>query len=199
MGIAVKGGQSSCMGLEATILSGMAGRIAVVDEHNRFVRWEDRREIHIHRLVHRSVHVAVFDHGGRLVIQRRNGDKDTYPLHWDMSCAGHVEESDYTAGPDDDLDAVYAAVARRELEEELGVRAPLELLGHFAPEPGVHYEQLRLFRVVSDGPYVLQPEEVAEIRPVTRAGYSALAEAGEPITHALAWFVAWMIDQGSWA
>ena len=91
----------------------MAGRIAVVDGANRFVRWEDRRTMHDEQLVHRSAHVVLFDTAGRLLVQRRHRDKQTYPLHWDVSCAGHVEESDYTAGPDDELDAVYEAVAHR--------------------------------------------------------------------------------------
>jgi isopentenyldiphosphate isomerase len=89
----------------------MPGRIAVVDTANRFVRWEDRRTIHEQRLVHRSIHVLLYDSAGRLLVQRRHASKQTHPRCWDVSCAGHVEESDYTGGPDDDLDAVYAAVA----------------------------------------------------------------------------------------
>lgn len=167
----------------------MAGRIAVVDDHNRFVRWEARRVIHEQRLVHRSVHVLLWDSQARLLVQRRHADKQTYPRSWDVSCAGHVEESDYVRDPDDDLDAVYAAVAARELEEELGVRAPLTLLGRFAPEPGVHYEQLHLFEARSDGPFVLQAEEVEEHRLLTRAETAALLASDEPVTHALRWFL----------
>src|SRR5262249_42239596 len=118
----------------------MAGRIAVVDDANRFIRWEERRIIHEQRLVHRSVHILVFDSAHRLLIQRRHRMKLTYPSYWDVSCAGHVEESDYTGGPDDDLDAVYASVAARELDEELGIAASLELVDRLPPEPNVHYE-----------------------------------------------------------
>lgn len=176
----------------------MAGRIAVVDAGNRFVRWEDRKVIHQERLVHRSIHVLVFDSQGRLVIQRRHRDKDTFPHHWDNSVAGHVEESDYLAGPDDRLDEVYRAVAARELEEELGVSAALELVGHFEPLAGVHYEQIRMFQATSDGPYVIQEEEVEEVRPVTPAEYAALVASGAPVTHALAWFVRYLREQGTW-
>lgn len=59
-------------------------RIAVVDDANRFVRWEDRGTIHEQRLVHRSVHVMIFDGQGNLLVQRRHASKQTY----------HVEESD---------------------------------------------------------------------------------------------------------
>jgi isopentenyldiphosphate isomerase len=161
-------------------------RIAVVDADNRFVRWEARRTIHEQRLVHRSVHIVVFDTQGRLLVQRRHRDKQTYPLHWDTSCAGHVEEGDYLAGPDDDLDRVYEAVAARELHEELGISAPLRRLARLPPEPGVHYEQVQLFACTSDGPFALQADEVDEIRLVRRD------EVPEPMTHMLRWLIGWL-------
>lgn len=165
----------------------MPGRIAVVDDANRFVRWEDRRVIHEQRLVHRSAYILVFSSAGRLLIQRRHRDKQTNPRCWDASVAGHVEESDYTAGPDDDLDAVYAAVAARELREEFGVSAEVTLLERLGPEPGVHYEQIHLFRATSDGPFTLQAEEVEEYRLVTRPELEALFASGEPVTPTLRW------------
>jgi isopentenyl-diphosphate delta-isomerase len=168
----------------------MAGRIAVVDDHNRFVRWEDRRTIHEQQLVHRSIHVVLFDARGRLLIQRRHAIKQTYPRYWDVSCAGHVEESDYTGGPDDDLDAVYAAVAAREVHEELGVSPALARLGCFGPEPGVHYEQIQLFEGVSDGPFVLQADEVEEHRFLDRQSWAEFLAGSEPVTHALRFWLA---------
>ena len=150
------------------------------------MRWEARRTIHEQRLVHRSVHVVVFDSRGRLLVQRRHRDKQTYPLHWDTSCAGHVEEGDYLGGPDDDLDRVYEQVAARELHEELGIAVPLRRLARLPPEPGVHYEQVHLFACTSDGPFTLQAEEVEDIRLVGKG------EVPEPMTHMLRWLIGWL-------
>lgn len=183
----------------------MAGRIAVVDDENRFLRWEERRTIHEEHLVHRSIYVFVFE-GAReandqLLIQRRHRDKQTFPSHWDLSCAGHVEESDYpdSSAPDEGLDAVYREVAVRELEEELGIAGPeLVELAHLPPQAGVHYEQIRAFRCTAAGPFTLQEEEVEEVRFVTRAELAAMDEAGEPITNALRHFTAWLIERGEW-
>lgn len=177
----------------------MAGRIAVVDGANRFLRWEARRKIHEQQLVHRSIHILVFDSQQRLLIQRRHRDKQTYPSHWDVSCAGHVEESDYPAGPDEQLDRVYRETAARELAEELGVSAPLTRLGCFGPQAGLHYEQLQLFITQSDGPFVRQTEEVEELRLVSADQLRALfATAREPVTGILRYWADWLHEQGLW-
>jgi isopentenyldiphosphate isomerase len=179
----------------------MAGRIAVVDAKDRFVRWEERRAVHEQRLVHRSIHVLLFDTRGRLLLQRRHRGKQTFPGHWDLSCSGHVEESDYgPGGPDGDLDRVYAEVASREVEEELGVRASLEPVGHFGPTDGVHYEQIRLFTGTSDGPFTAQVDEVEELRHVSRAEYAALEAGGrEPLTLTLRWFARHASEVAGWS
>jgi isopentenyldiphosphate isomerase len=164
----------------------MAGRIAVVDAQNRFIRWTSREEIHAQRLSHRSVQVLIFDSQGRLVLQRRAHSKRTYADCIDVSCSGHVEESDYPGGPDEALEAVYAAVADRELEEELGIRTPLTRLFAEGPLAGIHYEELVMYRGVSDGPYVRQEEEVSEVLVVTRTDFAALLrDPHEKVTDSL--------------
>jgi isopentenyldiphosphate isomerase len=176
-------------------------QVAVVTADDRFVRWEDRRVVHRDQLVHRSVHIALFDGAGRLVIQRRHRGKLTYPGHWDLSASGHVEASDYPdpTRPDDDLDALYQRVAERELLEELGVTTALRRLGRFPPEPGVHYERIHLFAGASDGPFALQADEVEELLRVAKEELLArMADPDWPHTKVLAWFVAWAGAHGHW-
>ncbi len=170
----------------------MSARVAEVDEHNRFVRWVTREVCHAERLPHRSVQILLWDSAGRLVLQRRHPDKRTWPDAWDVAASGHVEEPDYPdpSRPDDDLDAIYDAVAHRELFEELGVRAPLERLGAFGPEPGVHYEHFVLYRGVADGPYVPQPEEVSEVRAFTAHELAELLAGEARRTASLEWLLA---------
>jgi isopentenyl-diphosphate delta-isomerase type 1 len=177
----------------------MAGRIAVVDHDDRFVRWEERRVIHEQKLTHRSIQVLLFDPDARLILQLRHVCKQTWPRAWDLSCSGHVEESDYVGHPDAGLEAIYRATAQRELEEELGVKAELEFLEHFAPLPGINYEQTHVFRARSAGPFVPQPDEVEEIRAVTLEELERLLQdSQQSVTPNLRTFARWARDEGYW-
>jgi isopentenyl-diphosphate delta-isomerase type 1 len=174
-------------------------RIAVVDDDNRFVRWEPRRLIHEQQLVHRSVYVLVFDPERRLVIQQRHRDKQTWPLYWDISCAGHVGEDDYASSPDEEVDRAYELAAVRELAEELGVTASLSVLGHFGPRDGVGYEQIRLFRATWAGPITVQLDEVEAHRWISVAEFEAQAhEPDARFTPALRYFGALAQARGWW-
>jgi isopentenyldiphosphate isomerase len=82
----------------------------VVDDQDRVLRQETRAEVHRQRLLHRAVHVLVFNPAGEVYLQRRSAAKDTYPLRWTTSCSGHVD-----AGED------YNTAVVRELAEELGL------------------------------------------------------------------------------
>ena len=73
-----------------------------------------RSEVHACGFYHRAVHVWVVAPASReVLLQRRADTKDSWPGLWDISSAGHV-----SAGQ------ASAHAAGRELEEELGLRAP---------------------------------------------------------------------------
>ena len=82
----------------------------VVDENDQVIRQERRAVVHAEGLTHRAIHIFAFDKKGNLFLQRRSHLKDTKPLRWDSSAAGHVD-----SGED------YDTAAVREIQEELGV------------------------------------------------------------------------------
>src|SRR5438477_9406801 len=82
----------------------------VVNDRDEVVGRPTRREVHARGLLHRAVHVLVFDANGRIFLQKRSMKKDMSPGLWDSSCSGHLD-----AGED------YDAAATRELGEEIGV------------------------------------------------------------------------------
>ena len=81
----------------------------VVDFEDRVTGVKMRGEVHAQGLMHRAVHVLVFNSAGQLFLQKRSMTKDESPGQWDTSAAGHVDSGE-----------TYLECAVRELAEELG-------------------------------------------------------------------------------
>lgn len=136
----------------------------IIDERGTPLGLAPRSRAHREGLWHRAVHVFVFRSDGRLLIQRRQLDKDICPGAWDLSAAEHLKPGEG-----------YLEGAMRGLREELGVHEapPLEKIGVVSPARldmpalGVRdYELQQSFRCVYDGAVVPDPSEVAEVRAI---------------------------------
>ncbi|MDA0833708.1 MAG: NUDIX domain-containing protein [Planctomycetota bacterium] len=130
----------------------------VVDEHDRVLRQVPRSVVHAEKLLHRAVHVFVFDNDGKMYVQLRSPIKDEYPNCFTSSCSGHVD-----AGED------YDAAAVRELKEELGLTVDsLSRLQKFPASKETSYEHTVLYRLQTSAPIQPDPEEITavDIMPV---------------------------------
>jgi 16S rRNA (adenine1518-N6/adenine1519-N6)-dimethyltransferase len=128
----------------------------VVDEHDTVTGQAPRSEVHARGLLHRAVHVFVFDSRGRLLVQRRSAFKDEFPLCYTSSASGHVSAGD-----------TYDDTAPRELAEELGLSVPLERLKKFAASPELAREHTVLYRTTTDEPPRPDPVEIDSVRWLT--------------------------------
>jgi isopentenyldiphosphate isomerase len=114
-------------------------------------------------LIHRSVHVMVISPGGRLLLQKRSLRKDVQPGKWDTSVGGHVG-----------FGQSYEEAARREAEEELGLRPDtLTFLYPSRIRNAVESENIHTFLHISAGPFRPEPGEIDELRFWTKAEISA--------------------------
>lgn len=114
----------------------------VVDAQDVPTGTATRAEIHKRGLMHRAVHVLVFNKRGDLLLQQRSMHKDVHPGLWGTSVSGHLD-----AGED------YAAAAIREMDEEMGIivdEAPGEL-ARIAPCEATGMEHVRVFGARFDG------------------------------------------------
>src|SRR3982751_5965774 len=82
----------------------------VVNERDEVIDRKPRSQVHRQGLLHRAVHVLVFNSRGQVFLQKRSMKKDRQPGVWDSSCSGHLNR-----GED------YDACAVRELQEEIGL------------------------------------------------------------------------------
>jgi isopentenyl-diphosphate delta-isomerase len=125
----------------------------VVNDCDEVIGQSTRREVHARGLLHRAVHVLVFDARGRVFLQKRSLAKDSAPGCWDSSCSGHLD-----AGED------YLSAAVRELVEEIGLRVagPQVLMpvlrSNACADTGNEF--VWVYRLQSEGPFVLNPAEI---------------------------------------
>lgn len=122
----------------------------VVNERNEVTGQATRGEVHARSLLHRAVHIFVFNKHGELWLQQRSHLKDVHPLAWDSSAAGHLD-----AGED------YAGAAVRELKEELGIEAGTERIATVPASEHTGWEFVELHRARHNGPMNFAPDEIA--------------------------------------
>lgn len=145
-------------------------RVVIVDEHNVVVGAAPRHEMRSKRLPHRATFILVFDSRDRLLVQKRTETKDLYPGYYDLAAGGVV-----VAGES------YDDSARREAEEELGIRGvPLKAQFDFYFEDPGNRCFGRVYSCTCEGPFQLQPEEVVSVE--FRALEDVLDGRIEPVT-----------------
>jgi 8-oxo-dGTP pyrophosphatase MutT (NUDIX family) len=124
--------------------------VVIVDEHNAVIGKVPRAVMRKEGLIHRATYILVFSSVGRIFVQNRTMTKDIFPGYHDLATGGVV-----VAGED------YETSARRELGEELGITGvPLVFLFDFYGEYAGQKVWGRAFSCVTDGPFILQKEEL---------------------------------------
>jgi isopentenyl-diphosphate delta-isomerase type 1 len=82
----------------------------IVDEEDNVIGCEKRNLIHRLGLLHRGIHIFLFTADGKLLVQRRHRNLETWPLALDCSVSEHVKSGES-----------YQIAAMRGLSEELGI------------------------------------------------------------------------------
>jgi isopentenyl-diphosphate Delta-isomerase len=124
----------------------------VVDADDRVLRQERRSVVHAQGLLHRAVHIFVFNSRGQLLVQRRSASKDEFPLTYTSSASGHVGAGES-----------YEECAPRELSEEIGLESPLVFVVKLPASPATANEHTALYRTVTDAVPIPNEEEVASL------------------------------------
>lgn len=132
--------------------------IPVVNDKDEIVDIKSISEVHKTGLVHREAYVYLMNSSGKVLLQKRKDNG-----LWDHSAAGHFSEHES-----------YIEGAKREFEEELGVRISLDDLKEIAYKrldsikPNKKNSRfVRVYLVKKDfglAEFKIDPEELTEIK-----------------------------------
>jgi isopentenyl-diphosphate Delta-isomerase len=123
----------------------------IVNERDEVIGQRTRGEVHRLKLLHRAVHVLVFNARSEVFLQKRSLKKDSHPGAWDSSASGHLD-----TGED------YDTCAVRELREEIGLVAATPPARWLRVEACAETDQefVWVYRHESEGPFTLHPDEI---------------------------------------
>ncbi|KPJ97874.1 MAG: NUDIX hydrolase [Desulfobacterales bacterium SG8_35] len=124
--------------------------VLIVDRDNNETGSAPRHEMRARGLPHRAAYILVFNSSKELFVQKRTMGKDIYPGYHDVAAGGVVLDGES-----------YDESARRELEEELGIRDAV-LTPHFTffYEEGTNQVWGRVYSCIHDEEMTLQAEEI---------------------------------------
>ena len=127
----------------------------VVDEFDIVIGTATREEVHREQMMHRSVHLLVFNRRGEVLLQKRSLNKDTYPGTWDSTVSGHLDSGES-----------YDQCVIRESSEEMGIefeKVPERMFKIEACEKTGH-EFSHIYRHYSEGPFHPNKDEISDIK-----------------------------------
>jgi isopentenyldiphosphate isomerase len=137
----------------------------IVDENDNVIKNAPRNEVYEKKLIHRIVHVLVFDKSGRMAIQLRTPNKSFCPDTWSTAVGGHVKAGE-----------TYEEGALREYQEELGVTSDIELAFKDFYNDGRGLRKfVATFKTTFEGPFHPNPDDIQ------RFDFFTMDEIGELI------------------
>ncbi len=130
----------------------------VVDRRDRILGYRTRYDCHHDRtLIHRGANLVIFDDQGRALLQKRSMTKDTRAGYWQNAVGGHVSKGES-----------YKKAIMRELEEELGIKAPVRLYKKFLFSYANETEMEAVYIATCNGPFHPNQIEVDQVKFVRK-------------------------------
>jgi len=126
----------------------------VVNAEDIVIGKASRAYVHKNLLMHRSVHILVFNSFGKLFLQKRSMLKDESPGLWDTSAAGHLNSGEH-----------YLDCANRELKEELSISGvDLNEIMIIPAQVVTFWEHVRVYKCITDKKICIDENEISEGR-----------------------------------
>jgi len=141
----------------------------VVDNYDNVIGKASEKDIYGKKLMHRIVHIIIFNDQGEMALQFRSRQKPFCPHHWSTSVGGRVQSGES-----------YEAAAMREYEEELCRTGKLDFaFKDLYVGPMGAKKFLVTFTSVFNGPFKINPDEVERVEFFSLEKIQEMVESGE--------------------
>lgn len=125
----------------------------IVDENDKVLGKAPKDDIYNKKLVHRIVHILVFNDQGEMALQLRSKTVKFCPSHWVTSVGGHVQSGE-----------TYEEAALREYKEELCATSKIEFFSKdFYGDDGGLKKFLVTFKTINNGPFDVEKRAVKSL------------------------------------
>ena len=127
----------------------------IVNQQGEIIGLAPRSECHGNpSLMHRVIHVLVFNQAGLILLQKRAMNKDVQPGKWDTSVGGHLNVGEK-----------FEEAAYREMKEELGIQnTPVRYLYQYIWKTSLETEVVRTFYCEYSGEIYYNRDEIEMVR-----------------------------------
>lgn len=143
---------------EQKLKSNAQDLVIVVDDKDNILSHLPRAETHKKGLLHRTIGVVILNDKGELLLQKRSKNKDTFPGLYTISASGHVDQGES-----------YDQAAKREINEEVGIKGELKFIKKVINDHPEHRQIQAFYLIRNNGPFKIQYEEVDEAKFFTIA------------------------------
>lgn len=129
----------------------MSELITYVNENDNKLGVKPRREVYDKHLIHRTVHLLLFNSKGEVLMHKRSKNKEKFPGQYTFSVGGTVS------------DESYGECIDREIQEELGVDVEYEPLFKYKSFSEESRAFRKLYKAISDQKVNPDESEIAKI------------------------------------
>ena len=146
--------------------------LRVIDEQDNVLGVKSSEEIHKKGLLHRALHILVFNSAGELYVRERSPRLELYPGVWTTSVGEHVF-----------VDETYEETAHRALREFLGLETPLSSVGETRVHDSIENELVAVYASDADEIPHLNKDHSAEGHYLALADVQAIISQGKTTPH----------------
>ncbi len=137
------------------IIKYMEDLIIEVNEENKVIGLRPRKDFYGGKIIHRGVHLMLFNSKNEIAIMKRSMNKRWYPGLYTFSVSGTVD------------DETNDECIKRETKEEIGMDVPFKSLFTFKHSDDQDSAFATLYSAISDLEFTPDPQEISQVDWVT--------------------------------